>query len=126
MSTDPRFKCSTCRKYKPSDEYGTRQLGGSNGRKGDRLTQCLSCSAANAAYRKRKRDETYIDHPVKRLATEALASPSQFIEALGKSASTANIDGSWRVSLDEVTLTDRDIANHIASLAWKATGYRFR
>jgi len=57
---------------------------------------------------------------------EAPASPSQFTEALAKKASSSSIDEFWRVSLDEVTLTDKGIANHIASLAWKATGYRFR
>jgi hypothetical protein len=78
------------------------------------------------AYQKRKRDETYLDHPVKRLAAETPASPSQFVEVLGKHASTSNIDDTWRVSLDEATLEDKGITNNIASLAWKATGYRFR
>jgi hypothetical protein len=50
----------------------------------------------------------------------------KFEEALAKHASASKIDSSWRVSLDEVALTDKGIANHIASLAWKATGYRYR
>jgi hypothetical protein len=78
------------------------------------------------AYQKQKHDETYLDHPVKQLATETPASPRQFVEALGKHASTSTIDDTWRVSLDEATLEDKGITNHIASLAWKATGYRFR
>ena len=48
------------------------------------------------------------------------------MEALAKYVSAAEIDGSWRVSVDDMTLPDKDIANHLASLAWKATGYRFR
>ena len=48
------------------------------------------------------------------------------MEALAEHASASKIDDSWRVSLDEVTLTDKGIVDHLASLAWKAVGYRFR
>ena len=48
------------------------------------------------------------------------------MDALAKCASTAEINDSWRVSVDEMTQADKDIAKHLASLAWKATGYRFR
>jgi len=53
-------------------------------------------------------------------------SPSQFMEALAESASTAEINGSWRISVDGMTLPDKGVADHLASLAWEATGYRFR
>ena len=66
------------------------------------------------------------DHPVKRFAIQPHASPTQFMEALTKYASTAEIVGSWLVSVNEMALTDKGIANHLASLAWEATGYRFR
>ena len=52
-------------------------------------------------------------------------SPSQFMDALAKCASTAEINDSWRISVDEMALTHRDVASHLASLAWEATGYRF-
>jgi len=57
---------------------------------------------------------------------EPPASPNQFVNTLAKHASAAKIDESWCVSFTEVTLTDKAIANQIASLVWKATGYRFR
>ena len=123
MNTNPRFKCSQCKKYKLSDEYGTRQKGGSHGQEVVRLALCLSCNGAN---RKRKRNKSGPDHPVKQFTTEPPTSLSQFMEALAKHASASEIDTSWRVSLDEITLTDKGIGDHIASLAWKATGYRFR
>jgi len=119
-------KCSRCKKYKLPDEYGTRQRRGIHSQKGDRLSVCLTCSAASSAHQKRKRIESNSEHPAKRFATEPPVLPSQFAEFLAKQASTSIIDNSWRVSLDEITLADKGIADHIASLAWKATGYRFR
>ena len=53
-------------------------------------------------------------------------SPSDFAAALAEYTSAAQIDDYWRVSVDEMTLPDKDVANHLASLAWNATGYRFR
>ena len=126
MSTDPMFKCSRCKKYKPSDEYGTRQRGGIHSQKGDRLAVCLTCSAASSAHQKRRRIESDSDRPAKRFAAEPPTLLSQFVQALAKHASTPKINDSWRVSLDEITLADKGIADHIASLVWKATGYRFR
>ena len=168
MSTDISFRCSQCDKYKLPVEYGTRKKSDMHGSKGDRLSGCLSCSAANSANRKRKRTESTLRHPVKRvttqhaasssqlvadvakhasaseiedsqrrcislddhpakpLPTQPLASPSHLLEALAKSAPAAEIDNSWLVSVDEMTLPEKDIANHLASLVWKATGYRFR
>jgi hypothetical protein len=120
MSTDPKFRCSQCKKYKLPDEYGTRQSGGSHGQKGSRLSVCLSCGAVNSANRKRRRIESNRD------TTQPLTSPSQFVQALAEHASASKIDSSWHISLDEMTLTDKGIADHIASLAWKAMGYRFR
>ena len=125
MSTDSMYRCSQCKQFKPSDEYGTRQRGSNHGQKGDRLFCCRSCSASKSAKRKRERVEGNADRPEKRLATEPPISPSQFVEALAKHASASEIDDSWCISLDEITLTDKGIADHIASLAWKATGYRF-
>jgi len=48
------------------------------------------------------------------------------MEALAKSGSTAEINDSWHVSVDGMTLPDKGVADHLASLAWEATGYRFR
>ena len=126
MSTNPSFKCSQCKKHKPSSEYGTRQRRDQLGQKGDRLSLCLSCSAANSAKRKRKRTENNDGHPAKRLITQHPISPSQFAAALTTYASASEINDSWRISVNEMTLTDKGIANHLASLAWEATGYRFR
>ena len=53
-------------------------------------------------------------------------SSSDFVAALAEHTSAAQIDDYWRVSVDEMTLPDKDVANHLASLAWNATGYRFR
>jgi len=39
---------------------------------------------------------------------------------------TPQIEGSLRVSLAEMTTSGKFVADYIASLAWKATGYRFR
>ena len=126
MSTDPSFKCSQCKRYKLSSEYGTRQTRNQLGQKGDRLSICLSCSAANSAKRKRNRTENNHGHLAKRLATQYPVSPSQFGAALATYASTSEINDFWHVSVNEMTLTDKDIANHLASLAWEATGYRLR
>ena len=120
------FKCSQCKKTKPSTDYGTRKIGSAHGQKGDRLSLCLSCSAINTANNKRKRVNSNPEHPVKRFAAQSATPPIQFVEDLAKLASAPKIDGTWRVSLDEMVLSDKGIANHIASLAWKAVGYRFR
>src|SRR5258706_2374750 len=126
MSTNPQFKCVQCNKFKPSGEFGTRQSSNSHAKKGDRLSCCLSCSTASAACRKRRRVESNSDRPAKRLATQPHASPSQFMEALAESGSAAEINDSWRGSVDGMTLPDKGVADHLASLAWEATGYRFR
>jgi hypothetical protein len=125
MSANPSFKCERCNKFKLSDEFGTRQRAGSYGQKGDRLKRCLSCTTTDLANRKRKRMEDSIDPPSKRYAPPPAISPKQFVDALGEYATASEIDVSSRVSLTGMTLTDKGIANHIASLAWKATGYRF-
>ena len=122
MSTDSMHKCSQCKKFKPSDDYGVRERGGMHGRKGTRLAICQSCCAIN---RKRRRVASNADRPAKKLATQPPASPGQFVDTLAKHASASEIDDYWRVSLDEITLTDKGCADHIASLAWRATGYRF-
>ena len=126
MSTNPQFKCVQCRKFKSSGEFGTRQSGNSLAKKGDRLSCCLSCSTTSTASRKQRRVESNSDRPAKRLATQPHASPSQFMEALAESASAAEINGSWCVSVDGMTLPDKGVADHLTSLAWEATGYRFR
>ncbi len=130
MSTYPSFKCSQCKNDKLTSEYGMRQQRDKLGQKGDRLSVCLSCSAANLASRKRKRTENDHDHPVKhpvkQLAPQHPVSASQFVAGLAAYASASEIDDSWRVSIHEMTQTDKDIAKHLASLAWEATGYRFR
>jgi nitrate/TMAO reductase-like tetraheme cytochrome c subunit len=125
MSANPSFKCTQCHKFKLSDEFGTRQIASSHGQKGDRLKTCLSCTTVNSATRKRKRMEDSLNRPSKRCATPPAISPSQFVDALATYATASEIDVSSRVSLDGMTLTDKGIADHIASLAWKATGYRF-
>ena len=101
------------------------QRGNKHSQKGDCLSICLSCSTANLANRKRKCVESNSDHAVKQLATQPHMSPSQFMDALAKCASTTEIDDSWHIPVDEMTLTDKGIASHLASLAWEATGYRF-
>ena len=126
LRTDPMSKCSQCKKIKPLTEFGTRQIASKHGQKGDRLTLCIACSTTNTAKRKRKRVTSDPDHPAKWFAAQPPASPSQFTEILGKHASASEIDDSWHVSLDGITLKDKGIADHIASLAWKAVGYRFR
>ena len=126
MSTEPSFKCSQCRRFKPSSEYGTRQKRDQRGEKGDRQSLCLSCNADNSERRKRKRAQSDHGHPAKRLATQHPISPNQFVEALTAYDSASEINDSWRVSVNGMTTTDKDIANHLASLAWEATGYRFR
>jgi hypothetical protein len=125
MTTHPSFKCNQCNKFKLSDEFGTCQRAGDHGQKGDRLKRCLSCTAVNLANRKRKCMEDSLDHPSKRYIAPPAISASQFENALGEYATASEIDVSSHVSLAEMTLTDRGIADHIASLAWKATGYRF-
>src|SRR5258705_356767 len=87
--------------------------------------QCAAASA-NSAKRKRKRTESDHGHPAKRLVTQHPVSPSQFVAALAAYGSASEINDSWRISVNEMTTTDKDIANHLASLAWEATGYRFR
>ena len=94
--------------------------------KGDHLSLCLSCSAMNMANYKQKRVNSTSEHPVKRFAAQSATPPIQFVEDLAKLASAPKIDGTWRVSLDEMTLSDKGTADHITSLAWKVLGYRFR
>ncbi len=103
-----------------------RQSGNSLAKKGDHLSCCLSCSTTSTASRKQRRVESNSNQPAKQLTTQPHVSPSQFMEALAESASTAEINGSWRVSVDGMTLPDKGVADHLASLAWEATGYRFR
>jgi hypothetical protein len=52
-------------------------------------------------------------------------SPDQFVDVLAEYASAPEIEDSFRVSLAGMTISGKDVANHITSLAWKATGYRF-
>jgi len=52
--------------------------------------------------------------------------PSQFVVALEGFASAPKIEADLHVSLAGMTISGKDVADHIASLAWKATGYRFR
>lgn len=124
MSTETVFKCSQCKKYRPASDYGTRQKGGKHGQKGDRLTLCLSCSTVNTN-RKRKRIDSIPDPPGKRLAPQILP-PHQFVEVLAKHDLAFEVNDSWHVALSDSTLTEKASADHIASLVWKATGYRFR
>ena len=119
------FKCSQCHTYKSSAAYGMQQRSSKHGPKGSRLLICLSC-ATTLANRKWKHIENNTGHPEKRVATEHPMLPSDFVAALAKHASTTEINDSWCVSVDDTTLTDKEIANNLASLAWKATGYRFR
>ena len=126
MSTSPEFRCSQCNQYKLSDEYGTRKRSDRYGQKGDRLSLCLSCGARNSANRKRGRIEDSPDHPVKRRAIQHVISPSELTAVLVELAPAAEIDDYWRVSVDGMSLTDREVANHLASLVWKAIRYRFR
>lgn len=126
MSTEPNYRCSRCKKTKLANEYGTRKKGGSHGQKGTRLAICMACSTADPASRKRKRVESNPDDPSNWLATDSPISSSQFVETLAKHTSTSEIEDSWHVLLNEITLTDKGIADHVASLVWKATEYRFR
>ena len=48
------------------------------------------------------------------------------MEILTNHPSNSEIDDFWRVSLSGFTLPEKDTADHIASLVWKAIGYRFR
>ena len=121
MSTNPSSKCVQCHTFKLPDEFGMHWRESNYGQKGDCLDQCLSCAAINMSQWKRKCIEDDLGHPPKWFAT----SPSQFVENLRKYASANKIDISLHVSLDAMTLTDKDIANHLSSLVWKATGYRF-
>jgi len=125
MDTKPKFRCSTCRSQKPSNQFGTRQRGGVHGQPGGRLNVCLSCTATNFENRKRKRLESNSAPPAKRFAVPPAISPCQFMETLAEYASYPKIEVSLRVSLAGMTLSGKDVADHIASLAWKATGFRF-
>jgi hypothetical protein len=110
-----------------STEFGTRQKGSVHGEIGDRLKICLSCTALTVASRKRKRVETYPLplSPPKLVAISPAISPSQFVDALAEYASAPKIESALCVSLSGMTISGKDAANHIASLVWKATGYRF-
>ena len=125
MSTNPSIKCIQCCAFKLPDEFGMCKRGSNYGQKGDRLNRCASCITSNLSQRKQKREEDNAGRPPKQFATEPAISPCQFVEDLIKYASADQINVSLRVSLDEVTLTDKDITNHLSSLVWKATGYRF-
>jgi len=126
MDTEPRFRCSTCKNHKTSNQFGTRQKRGAHGQVGDRLNVCLSCAASTPTNRKRKRLESNPVHPSKRFTVSPAISPTQFVAALAEYAPTPQIKVSLRVSLAGMTISGKDVADHIASLAWKATGYRFR
>ena len=47
-------------------------------------------------------------------------SSSDFVAAWAGYTPAAQIDDYWRVSVDEMTLPDKDVTNHLASLAWNA------
>ena len=126
MSTDPKFYCSQCMRYKLSNEYGTRQRTDRYGQKGDRLSLCLACGAKNSANRKRGCIEDSPHHPVKRRTMQHAISSSELANVLAQLAPAAEIDDYWRVSVGGMSLTDREIANNLASTVWKAMGYRFR
>ena len=115
MSTNFIFKCHQCSKYKLPAEYGTHQWGN---RKEDWLSVCLSCSTANTAYQKQRHIKSNAGHPAKQVAAPHPMSPSDFVAALAEYTSTAQIDDYWHISVDETTLPDKDVANHLASLAW--------
>jgi hypothetical protein len=125
MDTEPKFRCGTCKNHKMSNEFGTRQIGGVHGKIGDRLKVCLSCTAVIADCRKRKRVESNPLPPLKLVTMPPAISPSQFVDALAEYASAPKIQGALCVSLAGMTVSGKDAANHIASLVWKATGYRF-
>ena len=125
MSADLSFECTKCKNIRLLNEFGTRQKDSNLGQKGDRLKKCLSCITTSSSSRKRKRLEANNDHPSKRFATQPAIEPSQFVEDWGNYASASEIDASSRISLDGMDLSDKAIADHLASLAWKATGYRF-
>lgn len=65
-------------------------------------------------------------HPVDWFAIQPCTLPTQFMEDLTKYASAAKIVDSWLVSVNKMALTDKEVANQLASLAWKVTGYRFK
>jgi hypothetical protein len=92
MNTDPSFKCTQCKKFKLSEEFGTRKIKGSCGQKGDRLKKCLSCTTINSSNRKRKHIEDDHDHTPKRFAPQPAIAPSQLVEDLSKYASASEID----------------------------------
>ena len=125
MDTKPRFRCSTYKNHKTSNQFGTRQRSGPHCQVG-RLNICLSCTASNVAHQKRKRLESNPIHPSKRFAMPRAISPTQFVAALAEYAPTPQIEVSLRVSLAGMTISGKDVTDHIASPAWKATGYRFR
>ena len=125
MSTDSTFKCSRCGVYRASNQFGTHVKGGIQGQKGDRLKVCLTCRTEATTNKKRKRLESKSYPPMKRIAMPPALSPSQFVAALAECASAPKIESRLRVSLAEMTISGKDAADHIASLAWKATGYRF-
>jgi len=75
---------------------------------------------------KRKRLESRPDPPSKRFTMPPALSPSEFVEVLAECASALKIEDSLHVSLADLTISGKDIADHLASLAWKATGYQFR
>ena len=121
MSTNPSSKCVQCHMFKLPEEFGMHWRRSNHGQKGDRLNRCLSCTTINKSQQKWKCIEDDLGRPPKQFAT----SPSQFVEDLRKYMSADKIDISLCVSLDEMALTDKDITNHLSSLVWKATGYRF-
>jgi hypothetical protein len=125
MNTESNFRCSTCKSHKIANEFGTRQRGSVHGQKGARLNVCLACTPSIVANQKRKRVESDSLPPQKRFAIPPAISPSQFVAALAEDASAPKIESTLRVSLAGMTISGRDVADYIASLAWKATGYRF-
>jgi len=125
MSTDSTFKCSRCRVYRVSNQFGTHVKGGIQGWKGDRLKVCLTCSTEAMTNKKRKHLESKAYPPMKQITMPPALSPSQFVAALAECASAPKIKSKLHVSLTEMTISGKGAADHIASLAWKVTGYRF-
>ena len=125
MEKPPTFKCTKCWKYKTSNEFGTRHRNDQYGQKGQQLSKCFECVAINATSRKRKHAESDPDTPMEQSTMLLALSVSQLVEELARFASDPVIDANLCVSLQGLPTTGKEIANHIASLAWKATEYRF-
>ncbi len=115
---------SSAPKYKTSNEFGTCHRNDQYGQKGQQLSKCLECVAINATSCKQKCSESDFDTPMESTMPLALSAP-QFVEELAGIASAPDIDANLCVSLQGLPITGKDIANYLASLAWKATEYHF-